>query len=172
MAIEKKDRALGGAFSHLQEFGVRGYQLIPGTAALTGRLVLWAPSAMIIDSENKAGRLNFSSSDLLKWVDSGLVQVAARHEWVHQEHSRKNGFWQNAPWIPHFDATISKWAREDANIPDLRLRRVIGLDTGSGFKIAKEAIETNDPLIDRVAFHLSNENFTPGMLAAAKQDYK
>jgi hypothetical protein len=162
---------VGDTFFHSHEFGPREFSFIPGTAALTGRVAIWAPSAAQIATEHRRRNLNFGPGALLDWIDEGLVQVAARHEWLLSSASRERGAWQDAPWTLGFDDVLAQWAKDDASIPDVRKRRVVGLETGTGYLLARKALEASEPVVERVRAHVAKGSFSKGILRAAKLSY-
>jgi hypothetical protein len=164
--------SLGSTFLHVQEFGRGGYAKLPSLLALSGKVTVWAPSGEIIRREHNLGRLPFSSLEFLKAVDDGKLQVAARHDWIMSKNSRNTGFWTNAPWLDGFDDTLRKWAREDSNIQDVTLRRVVGLEMGAGYEYARQAIQTKDEVLNRVAIHIDLKNISQGIMSAAYEHYK
>jgi hypothetical protein len=154
------------AFFHVSDFGATGYSLIPGAVALTGRIVVWAPSGAVLKQENDAGRLNFSPSDFLDLVDAGKVQVAAREDWI-ISNKRQTGHWADAPWMTGFDEILRQWFIKDYNKPEIQTRRVIGLSRGGGQQFAKEAMHESD-ILNRVGGFLSQNKIPAHLVQKAK----
>lgn len=127
-------------FSHVSEFGVGGYQMLPLMALMSSELTVWSPSAVLIRQANAAGKLSLSTRDVLDLIEAGVIRVAARQRWLENDPAMRNR--PEAEWDREFDGAILRMAREDAQGATDQ-PRVRVMPDEQGYDRAREYLESS-----------------------------
>jgi hypothetical protein len=135
-------------FLHISEFGFEGYRYLPGLAAISDDLVLWAPAALQAKKAKDAGASLVGPEEILGLVESGKVRIVGRDHYLMEKNSRKNG-WPLAKWTDAFDGEIANIAERDLTLPVER-RRVFFAGPEQGEEWAREELARRGPKVDRV----------------------
>lgn len=125
-------------FLHISEFGFEGYRYLPGLAAISDDLVLWAPAALQAEQARKAGASLLGAEELLGLVEAGRVRIVGREHYLMEKDSRENG-WTLAEWTTTFDTEIAAIAAKDLNRPPER-RRVFFAEPEQGESWARQEL--------------------------------
>lgn len=108
-------------------------------------LVLWAPSGKVLDTLVSAPggpKCQVSSSELVRYVERGYVQIIGRASWLWDEQFRRNHCWAGSVWTGKFDGVLKSICKADERLPDEE-KRVRIVEDEKGYEQA-EAIIGND----------------------------
>lgn len=139
-------------FFHVDEFGERGMVNLPYLTCLSDPLVVWAPSALLL--QKTAGTF-LKPAELLSLIDqpNAPVRIIGRREWLLDKEFRNSRPWPLAHWVEEFDGVVKKFADEDEKKSLSRLeRRVIIAEPEKGYDKADEVL--NCPEGENVAKRL------------------
>lgn len=139
--------------------------------ALTKPLVLWSPSARLMDEYHSLHPVQFrmSSSDLLKFVRTGDVVIAGREKWIMDPKFRNSHSWKKyARWYDGFDEEICQLAYEDESKP-LLWRRVAIMPPATGDKWADLAISKHYHVVEEVEKLIDRKKLPPGFSQRIKR---
>ncbi len=131
------------AWCHINEFREEGYAALPAMIAFSDPLVLWGPSATLMDSYYPR-KCALSSKDLLDLVEKKEVRIAGRREWLTDRTYREHHPWKAARWKDQFDEQIRTWALEDKYKP-AQFQRVMIVRPETGMTFANKLVRKKDP---------------------------
>ena len=127
-------------FMHIDEYGNDGFAQLPQFICVSNPVVLWAPSARLLESANMAGATDLTWKDIIRLIDleDAPVRVIGREHWF-DRHWRDKQPWSGAHWVRTYDDTLAKFAEEDRRLA-LEHRRVIIADREAGQEKAKDLL--------------------------------
>ncbi len=129
-------------FSPINELGKEGWQSLRTLVLSCQRTVLWAPSALYLNSLRNIDPLLPSPEEILWYIRQGHIQYRAREWWIRNTNRRKKHAWPLATWQEDFDGAISDiWkADQRANNTGVSARVVI-IGPERGWEWADEQID-------------------------------
>lgn len=126
-------------FLHVDEFGQRGFADLPQLICTSSPLVIWAPSAVMMQSCDRA-LVDLTPKDLLTLVDQkdAPLRIVARREWFDLAWRRKHP-WPGARPVVGFDDILAGFAIQDEHLPS-KQRRVIIAGPENGYRNADDIL--------------------------------
>ena len=157
-------------FLHVDEFGRGGMLHLPYSVCVSGTVIVWAPSSLLLDATTESF---LTPSALLSLVDraDAPVRVIGREEWLLSKEFRNSHPWPMAAWNESFDGVLRRFALEDSTRP-LQKRRVIIAGRERGFEAAQSLLDgENGTAISRRLNRLFQSGALPiGILEKARRD--
>jgi hypothetical protein len=143
-----------------------GYALLPAMLLLASKeksLDLWAPAPAYVDDLHDRGLSNFTSRDILEFIDEGRIRIFAREFWFDKNARNKRFESEDQPW--------SKWNDEfDGELVSPMKNgdhRIVILEKERGWEWAREQLG-NDTDSARLAQNLYDKrSAAPGTIERA-----
>jgi hypothetical protein len=114
-------------FCHISDSPALGYRQILPMAFIADRPVLWSPSGRQLQALGSADDPMapcISPADLVRLVESDVVHVIGRNDWLNDGPGRAALEWAHAPWLDGFDDRLRAVLDADAHIQDRAAARV------------------------------------------------
>lgn len=123
-------------FMHIDEYGIDGFGQLPHTICVSNPVILWSPSALLLESARAAGATDLTQKDLLNLIDAqdAPVRVVARNEWFDKAWRDRHPF-EGARWVSGYDDELAKFSEEDKKLSKEN-RRVIVARPEKGYEKA------------------------------------
>lgn len=128
-------------FCHINELRFDGYANLRTLILTCPKVIIWAPSASLLDYLSSQDPLLPTKDELLWYIKNGHLQVMARDWWLLNSEERQKHSWEFAHWVDGFDDEIREMWLEDRNQGKDATARVRGMPTGTGQAWAKSEIK-------------------------------
>jgi hypothetical protein len=154
-------------FCHISDYGDQGYGTLHRMMATSLPLILWAPSSLEIDRSFANSKSRLDSRALLRYIETGLVQVMGREEWILSKGFRDKRPWPGAKWNPAFDRALQSICRSDESLPE-ESRRVRVVEEEDGKEWAAQYIDEHPQEIQKIWTLIQTGQVPQGSLEKAK----
>src|SRR6266478_7594838 len=102
-------------FCHINELGAHGWDSLRTLVLASGRVSIWAPSALYLKHLRAEQPMLPTPDELLWYVRNGHVQILARKDWLSNPEARNASRWPFAKWAGEFDEEILGLWQDDLN---------------------------------------------------------
>jgi len=129
-------------FCHINELRIDGYVNLRTLVLTCPKLIIWAPSASLLEYLSSQDPLLPTKKELLWYIKNGYIQVMARDWWLLNTKQRQTHPWEFAHWVDGFDDEIREmWLEDRRQGKDAHTARVRDMPTETGQAWAKTEIQ-------------------------------
>lgn len=128
-------------FCHINELSIDGYANLRTLILTCPKVVIWAPSASLLDSISSQDPSLPSKNELLWYIRNGHLQVMARDWWLLNGEERQKHPWEFAHWVDGFDDEIREMWLQDRRQEKGSSARVRDMPAATGQAWAKSEIK-------------------------------
>lgn len=149
-------------FCHIGDYGPHLYHNLESLIAISDPLVLWTPSASMLERYESPVTVR----RVLSYLESGHIKIIGRRPWLTDPSFRRRSSWEGAAWCRGFDDLIGAMGVRDEN-KVLDYRRVIFAPPERGFEKATELLEKQPHLQATISDSIEKRQMPPGTLMKA-----